>query len=143
MNLTVGIDAEQIRALYDLHAAWAAEQGSEIDSDAWVENVRGAAGSGRFLPWVAWDGERPVGCAELHLIYDPISRKTAACGERGFVLPEYRSRGVFESITESMLAYAETLGVHAERMSADTDWMRDFYGRYGFAPVSTCMGRTL
>jgi len=145
VEVVAGLDEAQVRAAYALHSAWAAEQGDVMDDAGWAEQMKAAVGSGRMNLWVAWDGDEAVGVAEMHLVYDPLTSTTAAYGERAFVQPEYRRSGVFEAITESMIAFADGLGIKTQRMSAGSDirgrGMEKFYARYGFRPISTLMGK--
>lgn len=142
VEVVAGLDAAQVEALYALHSQWAVESGHDIDTDAWATHLRGACGSGRFLPWVAWDGDLPVACAEIHVVYDPITRETAVFAERGFVRAEYRGKGVFDSITQSMTTLVDSMDwVNVSRASADNDKMLRFYERHGFKPIATLMGR--
>jgi len=147
VEVVAGLDARQVEAAFALHSAWAAERGCEMDAPGWAAIMQGFCGSGRYAIWTAWDGETPVGVAEIHLVYDPMTHDNAIFAERAYVLPEYRNDGVFRAITESLIAFADGLGIKTQRMSAEVDLrgraMQRFYGSYGFKPVSVLMGRDL
>ncbi len=140
LTVTAGLDAEQVEAAWLLHTAWAAERGSVMDNEAWADQMGRAVQSGRFNLWVARVDGKPVGVAEAHVVYDPTNGENAVFGERAYVLPEFRRRGVFEQITESIIAMADWFGIKTRRMSAETPGMQAFYARYGYKPVSVLMG---
>lgn len=145
VEVVAGLDAEQVEGAWLLHLEWAHERGMSLDARGWAEQMYAAAESGRFMLWVAWDDGVPVGVAECHLVYDPMTRQTAAFGERAYVTRAYRQRGVFESIAESIMAFADGMGCKTQRMSAEVDLrgraMQKFYSRYGFKQVSVLMGK--
>lgn len=147
VEVVAGIDASQVLAAWRLNSAWADELGHGLDQEGWADQMKRQFSAGRANLWVAWDGEVPVGVAQLHLVYDPMTRQDVAFGERAYVLPAYRQSDVFTQITESMIAYAEGIGIKSFRISAEVDLrgrsLQRFYGRYGFKPVSVLLGKDL
>lgn len=147
VDIVCGLDARQMLAAWKLHAAWAVELGRDLNPDEWAEQMKGYFAPGKANLWVAWDGDEPVGVAQLHLVYDPMTRQDIAYGERAYVLPAYRQQDVFTAITDSMMAYAEGIGIKSYRISAEVDLrgrgLQRFYGKYGFKPVSVLLGREL
>lgn len=147
VTVTVGIDPAQVHAAYRLHALWAEEEGYEMDTDGWADLMRGLCVGGRYTLGVAWDGDLPVGVAEMHVLYDPMTRQTVAYGERGYVLPAYRTEQVFTALVEAWVGLSEFMGVKKMRVPAGLDLrgraLRRLYERLGFKAVSTTLERIL
>lgn len=146
VEVVVGIDAAQLEAAYALHRRYAAEMGVAFDGDGWATEVRDAIAAGAYNVGVAWDGGEPVGVVEMWLEYDPMTSRRYAWGRRAYVIPDYRSEGVFRAIFDFGEHGARFLGLDGCRAHAESDWygqvMKRFYESEGFRPIATVMEKS-
>lgn len=145
VQVTAGIDENQLRAAYELHCAFAAEQGLTLDGEAWAAEIKAAIEAGSFNLGIAWDGDAAVGVTEMHVEYDPLLQKRIAWGRRAYVLPEYRQADVFTALFNFGVIGSDFLGIPFQRAIANTDWygaaMRKFYESQGFKLIGYVMER--
>lgn len=145
VEVVAGLDATQLEAAWLLHKAFAEEKGLDMDEAVWIEEVKLLVAHGCFNVVVAWDGDKPVGVAEMHLEYDPFTRVLTSWGKRAYVLPEYRNTHIFGTIFRLGLNAAEFMGVTVCRAVAETDWygqaMKKFYESQGLKAIGTIMER--
>ncbi len=142
IEVVAGLDEGQVCAAFELHQEWAREVGFEIDAVGWETLVRDLLASGRYNVVVAWDGPHPVGCAEVHIIYDCQRGENMICGQRGYVLPKYRNRGVFKAVVEATVGVGSFLGIRRQRIGAIIG-ESGLYESYGFKPVEVVLERNV
>jgi len=145
IEVTVGIDPDNVAAAYELEREWAAEQGADFDAAAWAEQQRGRIAGGSLCFAIARDGDRPVGVAECVLSYDPVTREVAAYAERTYVSPEYRRGGTTVALAEAFFYGVQFIGVKKGRIITLLDdtgkFMQRFHEKYGYKPVATVLER--
>ena len=137
IEVVAGLDESQVLATYDLHREWAQEEGRELDEEAWAIEMRGLCAGRRYNLWVAWDGPSPVGVTECHLNFDAMRHEWVCYGERAYVLPGYRQRGVFDKIVKAGIDIMGFLGIAKFRAPCGVDdaHLRGYYESLGFRPA--------
>jgi ribosomal protein S18 acetylase RimI-like enzyme len=106
-------------------------------SEPWIGRMVAA---GKYLGWIASDGDRPVASAGL-LILDWTPHPLDPTGEhRGYVLnvfvePQYRKRGLARSLVQRCLDEARRRGIRVISLHA-SDVGRPLYERLGFRSSS-------
>ena len=137
------IDERQIMALRDLWTAWTEEKGDGFHPEAWVPYMKTMISSGHYLPLVAYEGDTPVGMVECLWNTDPFTGLKTGFGDHAYVLPEYRSGGLFTELVAAMAAVAERWGTEAEGLpiAKDAQFLIPLYETYGFEVSGTIMRR--
>tara|TARA_R110000868_G_scaffold123_2_gene1294 strand:- start:1361 stop:1816 length:456 start_codon:yes stop_codon:yes gene_type:complete len=147
IEVVAGLDEQQILAVWDLHLEWAREEGHDLQQDIWADYMKGLVAGGRYNVWVAWDGQKPVGCAECHIFFDARNGEMCAQGERTYILPAYRSHKVFAAIYQSGLDALQWLGVRRQRAVVAHDetgrFLQKWHESHGLRPIETVMERVL
>jgi len=132
-----GLDEDQMVALRALHRAWALEEfGHDMDEECWTRVQWGMVNSGQYNVLIAWAGEEPVGCVEMLVFLDPISREVIGNGDRAYVAEEWRGRGVFSALVDAVYNLGVAMGCTKTLLPVGVDetgqMLRAMYERRGF-----------
>jgi GNAT superfamily N-acetyltransferase len=139
----LGIDAPQLLAVMALWASWTNERGLDYDEGRVAQYLYNAISGGGWLPIVAYVGDTPVGMVETRVEMDPFTGELTGWGDRAYVLPEYRSAGVFRCLYEGCDFVGKMMGTEAQGLtvSAESGFLLDFYKDRGFREVGWIMRR--
>lgn len=138
------ISERQVLALRDLWGSWTAEKGVEFQVDVWCRYMAHMIRGGRFMPLVAFDGEKPVGMVECQWAIDPFDGKKTGYGDHAYVLPKYRKGALFTEMVAVMAEVADAWKTEAESLpvAMDAQFLIPLYESYGFKVSGTLMRRT-
>jgi ribosomal protein S18 acetylase RimI-like enzyme len=145
--LTIRLAAEADATLISKHRI-AMFRAMEIETDeALTESVNNFASwvvprlaDGRYLGWIAFDGDRSAGSAGLLIIDWPPVPLDPSGEYRGYILnvyvePEYRRRGLARELIGHCLAEALRRGIGVISLHASEDG-RALYESLGFKPAN-------
>jgi GNAT superfamily N-acetyltransferase len=135
-----------LAAIVHLRHEWTREEHGEIEDPDFEENLAAwfAREWLRRIMWLAEDGGRPVGMANL-AIYERMPRPGRALSRWGYlgnvvVRPEYRNRGIGSQLVSAALNYADQNGF-ARVVLSPTERSIPLYERAGFGPADALMLR--
>jgi GNAT superfamily N-acetyltransferase len=105
--------------------------------------VKQRIAEGKYLGWIAEDGERVAGSAGLLIVDWPPHTLHPESNERAYLLnvfvePEFRKRGLAHSLIECCLAEARRRGIRVVTLHS-SDAGRSVYEKLGFHPTSEMM----
>lgn len=127
---------ERIYHVTKLWAKWAEELGyEEADEEAFSKDVISKLSSGKTDYFLLVSGGNPVGFIEVTIDYDPALSANVLFGERAYVVPKWRERGVFREAFAVLEKWAiEERGVmHGLiEVKVEDKFLVDFYEEHGF-----------
>ena len=144
IEVAVGIDEPQIRAVLSLWADWAEEEGIETyDERRLAMSLARRIHDGVWMPVVAWAGEFPVGMVEVMVLEDPFSGDITAYGDHAYLAEGYRGQGAFDALVQGAIFIAEVLGATVQILPVGTKtrFLMPLYERYGFETAGYVMRR--
>lgn len=110
-NMTVTTAIPLLERLYHVSrmwGEWAAEQGYDnVDMDAFGREAVGKLSSGRTEYFLLMVGEEIIGFLEATVSYDPAISQGVLFGERAYIVPEWRERGVYTKAFDAMEAWGK------------------------------------
>ena len=98
--------------------------------------VRRMIAEDKYAGWIAGDGERPIASAGLLILDWAPHFLDPTCGQRGYILnvfvePEYRGRGIAQSLTKECMAEARRRGIGVVALHASKKG-QPVYEKLGF-----------
>jgi putative acetyltransferase len=130
-----GEDAAQIIALFK--AAFTASEGPQ-EGQAIADLVAGMAALGPtagLCPFAAWQGDRPIGALIFSPLRDPQGVARAMLLSPMAVAADRQGQGIGQALIAHALGALRAAGAQIAVTYGDPA----FYGRTGFAPVTTAM----
>ena len=120
---------------------WADEEGREkADADAWACDVVNRLLTGTYRIITAWDDARLIGFVHAIVQYWPALGVKAGFGEKAYVHPDYRGRGVFAMMIDEAERIGDEEGVEERFLSGRIDGFTvEAYKRRGYEPVDILM----
>ena len=143
VEVAVGLDEEQLHGVLDLWKAWMEERGVEWAPERVARYLYMAISAGNWLPVIAWDGDTPVGMTETRFEIDPFTGHLTGWGDRAYVLPEYRTEGVFRGLVEGCFFMGVIMGTEVDGLtvSSESMFLKRFYEKHGFREFGIMMRR--
>ena len=141
IEIVAGWDSTQIQGIMELHMLWAREDhGIEMDTDLWLRQYTGYCQAASWIPLVAWDEYRPVGCAAFLFHHSALDGKKYIYGDQAYFLPEYRSKGNFSTLLSAAHSLLPLMDVDVIMAPTGADsGPKAVYAAMGFKPYSTLL----
>lgn len=136
---------ERLYLVTTFWAAWAKEEGyGDYDLDSFGREIAAKMATGHTEYFLLRIGTRYVGFIEATIQYDPGCSGLVVFGERAYLVPEWRRKGVYGKAFETLETWAiEEKGcIHGViEVAIENDWLVEFYEDHGFKATHMKMRR--
>jgi GNAT superfamily N-acetyltransferase len=140
MSVNITDQCGKLPEVIELWELWCLEEGQNPDPDYHARELVNLYTGMLYINITAHDGDRMVGYMGGSLEYDSRTSETICYAQQAYVLPEYRSQGVFSKLVQGAEYFAHINEADAcKTMSNNDEFLLDLYNKHGYATCTHCV----